>query len=96
MPSWGVSWPRWGEGGDGYYHFPGFLGKWGMFGMMMLIVFVLIFLADWIAIIYYITFPIFLPFLDRVGFDRLWFLIVMAVNLQISFLTPPLAMLRFV
>ena len=65
-----------------------FLGKWGMCGMMMLIVFVLGFLIDWIAIIY-ITFPIFLPIAAKLGFDPVWFIIMIAVNLQASFLTPP-------
>ncbi|MEJ5375988.1 MAG: TRAP transporter large permease subunit [bacterium] len=65
-----------------------FLGKWGMFGMMMFIVFILGFLIDWIAIIY-ITFPIFLPIAQQLGFDKIWFIIMIAINLQTSFLTPP-------
>jgi len=66
----------------------GFLGKWGMFGIMMFIVFILGFLIDWIAIIY-ITFPIFLPIAQQLGFDKIWFIIMIAINLQTSFLTPP-------
>ena len=65
-----------------------FLGKWGMFGIMMFIVFILGFLIDWIGIIY-ITFPIFMPIAQKLGFDPLWFIIVIAVNLQMSFITPP-------
>jgi len=65
-----------------------FLGKWGMFGIMMFIIFILGFMIDWIAIIY-ITFPIFLPIATELGFDKIWFIIMMAVNLQTSFLTPP-------
>jgi tripartite ATP-independent transporter DctM subunit len=65
-----------------------FLGKWGMFGIMMFIVFLLGFMIDWIAIIY-ITFPIFLPIAKELGFDMTWFIILIAVNLQASFLTPP-------
>ncbi len=66
----------------------GFLGKWGMFGIMMFIVFVLGFMIDWIAIIY-ITFPIFLPIAKELGFDMTWFIVLIAINLQASFLTPP-------
>ena len=66
----------------------GFLGKWGMFGIMMFIVFLLGFMIDWIAIVY-ITFPIFLPIAKELGFDLTWFIIIMAVNLQTSFLSPP-------
>jgi tripartite ATP-independent transporter DctM subunit len=64
------------------------LGKWGMIGIMMFIVFVMGFLIDWIAIVY-ITFPIFLPIAAELGFDPIWFIIMIAVNLQVSFLTPP-------
>lgn len=66
----------------------GSLGKWGIFFMMMFIVFILGFLIDWIGIVY-ITFPIFLPIAAKVGFDPIWFIIILAVNLQMSFLTPP-------
>jgi len=64
------------------------LGKWGICGIMMFIVFIMGFLIDWIAIVY-ITFPIFLPIAAKLGFDPIWFIIMIAVNLQISFLTPP-------
>jgi TRAP-type mannitol/chloroaromatic compound transport system permease large subunit len=63
-------------------------GKWAVFIVMMLIVFVAGFFIDWIGIIY-ITFPIFLPIAKSFGFDPLWFIIALAVNLQMSFLTPP-------
>ncbi len=65
-----------------------FLGRWGMFAVMMIVVFILGFLIDWIGIIY-ITFPIFMPIAVKLGFDPLWFVIVIAVNLQMSFITPP-------
>lgn len=61
---------------------------WGPFVMMMLIVFFLGALIDWIGIIF-ITFPIFIPIAVELGFDPVWFVIVLAVNLQTSFLTPP-------
>lgn len=65
-----------------------FLGPWGLFFIMMFIIFVLGFLIDWIAILY-ITLPIFIPIAVGAGFDKIWFLIMIAVNLQISFLSPP-------
>jgi len=67
--------------------FEGF-GRWGIFFVMMFIIFVLGFLVDWIAILY-ITLPIFVPIAQDMGFDKLWFLIMVAVNLQTSFLSPP-------
>ncbi|RLA99986.1 MAG: C4-dicarboxylate ABC transporter, partial [Deltaproteobacteria bacterium] len=64
------------------------LGKWGIFWIMMLIVFILGMFIDWIGIVL-ITFPIFLPIARQLGFDPLWFVIMIAINLQASFLTPP-------
>ncbi len=64
------------------------LGKWGTFIIMMVLCFVLGMFIDWIGIVM-ITFPIFLPIADQLGFDRLWFVVTMAVMLQDSFLTPP-------
>jgi tripartite ATP-independent transporter DctM subunit len=64
------------------------LGKWGTFVLMMFFVFILGMFIDWIGIVY-ITFPIFLPIAAALGFDKLWFVITLAVNLQNSFLTPP-------
>jgi TRAP-type mannitol/chloroaromatic compound transport system permease large subunit len=52
------------------------------------IVFVLGMFIDWIGIIL-ICFPLFLPIAKELGFDQVWFVIMMAVNLQASFLTPP-------
>ncbi|MBA7641148.1 C4-dicarboxylate TRAP transporter large permease protein DctM [subsurface metagenome] len=72
----------------------GFLGKWAVFAVMMLIVFVLGFMIDWIGIVY-ITFPLFLPIAAHLGFDTVWFVILMAVNLQMSFLTPPVGYALF-
>jgi len=63
-------------------------GKWGTFWVMMAIVFLLGMFIDWIGIVL-ICFPLFLPIAKQLGFDPVWFVIMMAVNLQASFLTPP-------
>jgi tripartite ATP-independent transporter DctM subunit len=63
-------------------------GKWGTFIIMMVIMFILGMFIDWIGIIM-ITFPIFLPLAAELGFDKLWFVVAIAVMLQDSFLTPP-------
>jgi TRAP-type mannitol/chloroaromatic compound transport system permease large subunit len=63
-------------------------GKWGTFIIMMIILFFLGMFIDWIGIIM-ITFPIFLPIAQELGFDKVWFVVTMAVMLQDSFLTPP-------
>lgn len=64
------------------------LGKWGTFIIMMIILFILGMFIDWIGIII-ITFPVFLPMAQEFGFDKLWFVVTIAVMLQDSFLTPP-------
>lgn len=64
------------------------LGKWGTYILIMAIYVVLGCFIDWIGIIM-ITFPIFLPLAQSLGFDTLWFVAMLAINLQISFLTPP-------
>jgi tripartite ATP-independent transporter DctM subunit len=64
------------------------LGKWGTFIFMMIITFILGMFIDWIGIVL-IVFPIFVPIAEMMGFDKLWFVVTMAVMLQDSFLTPP-------
>jgi len=62
--------------------------KWVILFIMMFVIFILGALIDWIGIVY-ITFPVFLPIAEKLGFDLLWFVICVSVNLQNSFLTPP-------
>jgi tripartite ATP-independent transporter DctM subunit len=57
-------------------------------GLVMLIVFVLGFFIDFIEISY-IVIPILLPVADSLGINPIWFAILIAMNLQSSFLTPP-------
>ncbi len=64
------------------------LGKWGTYIMIMIIYVVLGMFIDWIGIVM-ITFPIFLPVAQQLGFDMLWFVAMLAINLQLSFLSPP-------
>lgn len=64
------------------------LGPWGIFFLMMLIVFVLGMFLDWLGIVL-ICLPIFLPIAIQAGFDPLWFVMMIAIVLQTSFLTPP-------
>ncbi len=64
------------------------LGKWGTYILVMAIYVILGCFIDWIGIVM-ITFPIFLPVAQALGFDMLWFVAMLAINLQMSFLTPP-------
>lgn len=64
-------------------------GKWSAFWIMMLIVLILGMFIDWIGITM-ICLPLFVPIARELGFNPLWFVMMLAINLQASFLTPPL------
>ena len=55
---------------------------------MMALIFVLGFFLEWIEISY-IAVPLFLPVLVAQGVDPVWLAMLITVNLQSSFLTPP-------
>jgi tripartite ATP-independent transporter DctM subunit len=55
---------------------------------MMLILIVLGMVIDTVGIIM-ITVPVFLPIVNALGFDPVWFGILFIINMEIGFLTPP-------
>jgi len=61
---------------------------WMLLTVMLFIVFILGCFLDWTGVVL-LSFPIFLPMLQEMGVDLLWFVVLMAVVLQTSFLTPP-------
>jgi tripartite ATP-independent transporter DctM subunit len=65
-------------------------GRWGGFFAIMFIVFLLGFFIDWIGIVF-IMVPIVAPIAPSLGFDSLWFGMMLVINLQMSFMTPPFA-----
>jgi len=56
--------------------------------IMMAVVFLMGMFIDWAAILLVVV-PIFTPIALDLGFDPLWFAMLICVNLQTSFLTPP-------
>jgi len=70
-------------------------GKWGAFLMIMFIVFVLGMFIEWIGIVFIVV-PIFSPIFVKLGFDPLWAAMMICVNLQMAYMTPPMAMSIFV
>ncbi|WP_213890312.1 MULTISPECIES: TRAP transporter large permease subunit [Pseudohalocynthiibacter] len=56
--------------------------------LMMLILFVLGMFLDWVGIAL-LTMPIFVPIVRDLGLDPVWFGVVFAMNMQVSFLSPP-------
>ena len=86
-----------GYGGDLLVHgwlndLPG--GMWGALGIVMLLIFLLGFMLDFIEITYVVV-PIVGPALLAMGMDPIWLGVLIAVNLQTSFLTPPFGFALF-
>jgi TRAP-type mannitol/chloroaromatic compound transport system permease large subunit len=48
------------------------------------------FIIDWIGIVFIVV-PLISPLAGALGFDPIWFAMMICVNLQMSFLTPPMA-----
>jgi len=65
-------------------------GIWGTFVVIQLLVFVLGMLIDWIGIVFILV-PLITPLSAALGFDPLWFDMMVVVNMQMSFMTPPMA-----
>ncbi|MGB5685932.1 MAG: TRAP transporter large permease subunit [Candidatus Electrothrix sp.] len=62
--------------------------KWGFLLLSMAAIMFLGFFIDFIEISYIVV-PILLPVAETVGIDKMWFALLIAMNLQTSFLTPP-------
>jgi TRAP-type mannitol/chloroaromatic compound transport system permease large subunit len=70
------------------------MGKWGSFLIIHIIVFILGMFIDWIGIIF-IMIPLVTPIGEVLGFNKLWFAMMIIVNLQMSFMSPPFAYALF-
>ncbi|WCE28343.1 TRAP transporter large permease [Vibrio sp. SCSIO 43137] len=62
--------------------------KWGFLIIVMLVILLLGFFIDFVEICFIIV-PIIAPVAELMGIDMVWFAILIAMNLQTSFLTPP-------
>ena len=69
-------------------------GKWGALAIVMLVMFLLGFFLDFIEITFVVV-PIVAPILLMMGIDPVWLGVLMALNLQTSFLTPPFGFALF-
>ncbi len=68
--------------------------KWTFILISMLIIFVLGFFIDFIEIAFVVV-PILVPIVHSLGIDPIWFAVLIAMNLQASFLTPPFGFALF-
>ncbi|GEM79484.1 TRAP transporter large permease [Vibrio superstes] len=62
--------------------------KWGFLILVMLVILVLGFFIDFVEICFIIV-PMISPVAELLGINMVWFAILVAMNLQTSFLTPP-------
>ena len=69
-------------------------GVWGALAIVMLVMFLLGFFLDFIEITFVVV-PIVAPILLAMGLDPVWLGIMIALNLQTSFLTPPFGFALF-
>ncbi len=83
-------------GGDmALQFFTGDVGsKWAFIFIAMAVIFALGFFIDFIEIAFVVV-PILVPIVASFGIDPIWFAILIAMNLQASFLTPPFGFALF-
>lgn len=65
-------------------------GRWGALLVIMLLLIFLGMFIDWMGILFIVV-PLITPIAAELGFDPIWFAVLVMLNLQISFLTPPFA-----
>ena len=70
------------------------LGATGFLLLVMLLVFIAGFFIDFIEIVFIIV-PVVAPIMVAMGIDLIWVGILLAINLQTSFLTPPFGFALF-
>ncbi len=69
-------------------------GVWGFLIVVNILVFILGCFIDFFEIAF-IVIPILAPVADKMGIDLIWFGVIIAMNLQTSFLTPPFGFALF-
>ncbi len=71
------------------------MGRWAVFVAINILLLFLGCILESISIIF-ITLPILFPLIMRLGFDPIWFNVVMLLNLELALITPPVGMNLFV
>ena len=66
------------------------LGPWLTIGLFLFVCFLAGFILDWISILL-IFIPVFMPIVNKLGFDPVWFCVLFLIVIQTSYLSPPMA-----
>ncbi|MCS6779968.1 MAG: TRAP transporter large permease subunit [Geminicoccaceae bacterium] len=61
---------------------------WVVILLMMVILAVMGCFIDWIGVLL-LTMPVFVPIVESLGYDKVWFGVLFCLNMQISYLSPP-------
>lgn len=67
------------------------LGKWGIIVLINILLLILGFFIPPAAVILMVA-PLLLPIIRGLGFDPIWFAVIMTVNLEIGLVTPPVGL----
>ncbi len=67
------------------------LGKWGIILLINILLLILGFFIPPAAVILMVA-PLLLPIIQGLGFDPIWFAVIMTVNLEIGLVTPPVGL----
>jgi tripartite ATP-independent transporter DctM subunit len=67
------------------------INRYWILAIMMVVIFLLGWPLEWVPIVL-IVLPILLPLVQELGFNLTWFAILVAVNLQTAWLSPPVAL----
>lgn len=70
------------------------LGPWGILIFMLITITILAMFLDWIGIVYLVV-PLFTPIAIELGFDPVWYAMLVILFLQLGYLTPPFALSVF-
>jgi tripartite ATP-independent transporter DctM subunit len=67
------------------------LNRYVILAILMAMIFLLGWPLEWVPIVLIVV-PFLLPLVDKLGFEKAWFGILVAVNLQTAWLSPPVAL----
>lgn len=70
-------------------------GKWGIMFMINILLLFLGFFIPPAAVILMVA-PLLMPIINGLGFDPIWFAVIMTVNLEIGLVTPPVGLNLYV
>jgi tripartite ATP-independent transporter DctM subunit len=70
------------------------LSRYAILALIMALIFVLGWPLEWVPIVLIVV-PFLLPLVQKLGFDMAWFGILVAVNLQTAWLSPPVALAAY-